>query len=464
MARIKKSTKLSNVLIIDDEAEYGEVIQAMLSGHYHTRFCNDAVSALELMGRHHFDFVLSDIQMPEMDGLQFLQQARQLGFAETGTTFIMMSAFGTQESALACIKSGAYDYISKPFKRDDILLTLAKAVEREGLRGRVNELEDELRYAYHFDNILARSDKMHDVFEVLRKVSHYKTTVLITGESGTGKELIAKALHHNSPRKNKSFVAVNCGAIPENLLESELFGYVKGAFTDASRDKEGLFLVATGGTIFLDEIGEMPPGLQVKLLRVLQENEVRPVGSLKPIPIDVRVVAATIRDLPADVQEKRFREDLFYRLNVIPIHVPPLRERSEDIPLLIHHFVKQFNLRNNTSLESFSPEAMRELASYKWPGNVRQLENVVERCSLLVDKAIIDAEDLPAKVRAQIDPTTYEMHGDNLSIKQAVRRIEEALIRKALKKTSGNRTRAAKLIEISHRALLYKIKDYGIDA
>lgn len=460
----KKDKRPIQVLIVDDEAEYGDLIRAMLDASYETTFCDNGEEALDLLFTRKFDFVLCDVQMPEISGVDVLNRVREAGLTEDGPTFVMMSAFGTLDTALDCLKAGAYDYISKPFKRDEIRLTLAKAVERERLRGRVHELEDELKDTYHFENIVARSDIMDEVFSVLRKVAGYTTTILITGESGTGKELIARALHYTSPRCNKKFVAINCGAIPENLLESELFGYVRGAFTDAIRDKKGLFEEANGGTLFLDEVGELPLGLQVKLLRVLQEKEIRRIGAVQITPVDVRVVAATVRDLGNDVKEGKFREDLYYRLNVIPVNIPPLRERPEDIPLLLEHFLRRTNQKNKTKTEGFSKDAVRELVAYTWKGNVRELENVVEHCSLLSEQNIIGRDDLPNRITGRNDPKKLAVLSGDLSIKKAMRMIEESLIRKALQKTGGNRTQSAKLLEISHRALLYKIKDYGIDA
>jgi two-component system response regulator AtoC len=303
---------------------------------------------------------------------------------------------------------------------------------------------------------------MEDVLRKARKAAEYKTTVLLGGESGTGKELVARAIHAQSPRASAPFVAVNCGAIPESLLESELFGHKKGAFTDAYRDKRGLFEEASGGTLFLDEIGELPLALQVKLLRVLQEQTLRAVGAVADTRIDVRVIAATIRDLQTEVREGRFREDLFYRLNVVYLHLPPLRERREDIPTLIEHFLAKYNAKLGMSVDGVSPEAMKLLLDHPWPGNVRELENTIERAMVLADGNRIEPECLPDKVREAADPVRMTLRSGELSIKKTVRIIEEELIRKALRETRGNRTNAAKILEISHRALLYKIKEYGI--
>jgi len=361
------------------------------------------------------------------------------------------------------MKLGAYDYISKPFKPDEIILTLRKAEEREQLRRENKLLRKEVTKEYSFENIVSKNEKMQNMFDVIKKVAQYKSTVLISGESGTGKELVARALHYNSDRSQNPFIPVNCGAIPENLLESELFGHAKGAFTDAIRTKKGLFEEADGGTLFLDEIGELPLQLQVKLLRVLQEGEIRRIGESKPIQIDVRIVAATVKDLTKEVNEGRFREDLFYRLNVLPIHIPPLRERKEDIPLLIHHFIQKYDQAMNKNVTDIDHKALEALMNYKWYGNVRELENTIERAIVLVDKNIIELENLPIEIQNfkeefQLEPLPDEEY----SIKKASKALEINLIKKALKKTKGNHTHAARLIEISHRALLYKIKEYGI--
>jgi two-component system response regulator AtoC len=395
-----------------------------------------------------------------MDGLEFLKAIQKTG-AEA--TIIVMSAYGTVDIAIEAMKLGAYDYISKPFKPDEIILTLRKAEEREQLRRENQLLRREVTKEYSFENIVSKNEKMQNIFDVIKKVAQYKSTVLISGESGTGKELVARALHYNGERSPNPFIPVNCGAIPENLLESELFGHAKGAFTDAIRTKKGLFEEADGGTLFLDEIGELPGQLQVKLLRVLQEGEIRRIGELKPIQIDVRIVAATVKDLAKEVNEGRFREDLFYRLNVLPIHIPPLRERKEDIPLLIHHFIQKFDQAMNKNVTDIDHKALEGLMNYKWYGNVRELENTIERAIVLTDKNIIELENLPIEIQNfkeefQLEPLADEEY----SIKKASKALETNLIKKALKKTKGNHTHAARLLEISHRALLYKIKEYGI--
>jgi two-component system response regulator AtoC len=376
---------------------------------------------------------------------------------------IMMSAYGTVDTAIEAMKLGAYDYISKPFKPDEIVLTLRKAEEREQLRKENQLLRKEVGKEYSFENIVSKNEKMQKIFDVIKKVSQYKSTVLITGESGTGKELVARALHYNSDRSQEPFIAVNCGAIPENLLESELFGHAKGAFTDAIRTKKGLFEEADGGTLFLDEIGELPGQLQVKLLRVLQDGEIRRIGESKPIQIDVRIVAATVKDLSKEVNEGRFREDLFYRLNVLPIHIPPLRDRKEDVPLLIQHFIGKYNQAMNKNVRDVDHKAMDTLMNYKWFGNVRELENTVERAIVLSEKNSIELENLPIEIQNFKEELQLEVLADEeYSIKKASKSLEINLIKKALRRAKGNHTHAARILEISHRALLYKIKEYGI--
>ncbi|MEO0326197.1 MAG: sigma-54 dependent transcriptional regulator, partial [Myxococcota bacterium] len=360
------------------------------------------------------------------------------------------------------LKRSPYDYVSKPFKQDEVLLALRKAEEREQLRRENRRLKEELRERESFGRMLGRSEAMQKLFRTVEKVAAHRTTVLVQGESGTGKELVARALHDGSKRAKGPFVAVNCGAIPEALLESELFGHKRGAFTDAHSDKKGLFMEAHGGTLFLDELGELPLMLQVKLLRVLQEGTLRPLGATKDVSVDVRVVSATVRDVEHEVAEGRFREDLYYRLNVLTLVVPPLRERSEDVPLLVEHFIARNNTRLGTDVRGVTPKARQLLMSYGWPGNVRELENVIERAMVLTAGDRLGAEDLPDRLNQPFDARRLVLDTDELSIKKMQRFMERTLIARALEKTGGNRTQASKHLEISHRALLYKIKDYGL--
>jgi two-component system response regulator AtoC len=451
--------EIKRVLVIDDEESFRHLLSVILEKEgYDVDTAKDGQEALERMERGLFDEVLCDIRMPRMDGIEFLTELRKV---DSDATVIMMSAYGTLDTAVEAMKLGAYDYISKPFKPDEIILTLKKAEEREKLRKENLYLRKEVKREYNFNNIISKNDRMGDIFDTITKVARYKSTILITGESGTGKELVAKAIHFNSERSPNAFVAVNCGAIPENLLESELFGHVKGSFTDAVRTKKGLFEEADGGTLFLDEIGELPLSLQVKLLRVLQDGEIRRIGDSKSIRVDVRIVAATIKDLEKGVKEATFRDDLFYRLNVLPLKIPPLCERKEDIPLLIDHFLIKFNENLGKVIKGVTPEALKILLRYAWPGNVRELENTVERGVVLGDTEFLDVENLPPEVQNSTETSPFSQL-DEYSVKKATRILETELIRKALRKTGGNRTHAASMLEISHRTLLYKMKEYDI--
>ncbi len=453
------------ILIIDDEESFRHMLSIILSKEgYEVETAPNGEEALQKLSSFSFDQVLCDIRMPNMDGMEFLKEVKRLGIE---TTIIMMSAYGTIDIAIEAMKLGAYDYISKPFKPDEIILTMRKAEEREQLRKENRLLRKEIQKEYGLDNIISKNEKMLKIFDTIKKVAPYKSTILITGESGTGKELVARALHFNSNRAGNPFIAVNCGAIPENLLESELFGHAKGAFTDAIRMKKGLFEEADGGTLFLDEIGELPPQLQVKLLRVLQEGEIRRIGESKPIKVDVRIVAATVKDLAKEVSEGRFRDDLYYRLNVLHIHIPPLRERKEDIPQLVNHFIKKYSESINKNVTGIDSKALNALMNYKWYGNVRELENTIERAVVLADGDTIELGHLPIEIQEYNEEVNLsipeEIEDEDYSIKKATKILESNLIKKALKKAKGNHTQAAKILEISHRALLYKIKEYGID-
>ncbi|MBT8460912.1 MAG: sigma-54 dependent transcriptional regulator, partial [Gemmatimonadetes bacterium] len=382
------------------------------------------------------------------------------------STVLMMSAYGTEELAIEAMQHGAYDYLAKPFQPSELLLTLRKAREREELRRRTALLERDVQRAASERPIVAASPPMIELLDLVERAAGYKTTVLLTGESGTGKEVLARAVHSQSPRRGQSFVAVNCGAIPENLLESELFGHVKGSFTGASRDRAGLFEEAQGGTLLLDEIGELPQALQVKLLRALQEGEIRRVGESTARKLDVRILAATARDLEADVQEGIFRSDLYYRINVVRVHLPPLRHRVDDVPVLLQHFLDLYNESLGLAIEGFEPEAVKALSGYSWPGNIRELENVVERAMVLSDHDRIDAEDVPEAIRdpkASLKAGGGNLSSDELSVKKRTWELEKHLIGRALEVTGGNRTRAAELLDLSYRALLYKIRDYGLE-
>jgi two-component system, NtrC family, response regulator AtoC len=447
-------------LVVDDEENLRVVLRTLLRRHgYEVETAASGEEALGMVDSFGPDVVLTDVRMPKMGGLDLLTTLKA---KHNDATVIVMSAYGNMDLALDAMKAGAYDYVQKPFKPDEVVLALRKAEERELLRRENRALRDEIRKEHRFEDILAKSARMQEIFRTISKIAEYKTTVLVTGESGVGKELVARAIHRRSTRRGGPFVAVNCGAIPENLLESELFGHKKGAFTDAVQDRRGLFEEATNGTLFLDEIGELPLGLQVKLLRVLEDEKIRRLGETRDLQVDVRIITATHRDLHNETKAGRFREDLFYRLNVLPIHCPPLRERRDDIPLLIDHFVAKNNTRLGTSIRGLDTETRRLLYEYAWPGNVRELENTIERAMVLAEGEQIIAADLPERIREARDPVQVQLASGELSVKKTTRIIEEILIRRALQKTKGNRTRAAEVLEISHRALLYKIKDYQI--
>src|SRR4051812_14908093 len=452
---------MRRVLVVDDEENLRLVVRTFLKRDgYEVEVAESGEEALALVESFGPDVILTDVKMPKMGGLDLLATLKAKGI---DSTVIVMSAYGNVDLALEAMKAGAYDYIQKPFKAEEVLLTLRKAEERESLRRENRALRQEIRKESLFEDILANSPQMVAIFKTITKIAEFKTTALITGESGVGKELVARALHSKSSRRGGPFVAVNWGAIPEPLLESELFGYRRGAFTDAVADRAGLFEQANGGTLLLDEVGELPLSLQVKLLRVLQEETIRRLGDNKDCKIDVRIVAATHRDLAAETKAGRFREDLYYRINVLPIHVPPLRERREDIPILLDHFLARNNARFNTQIRGIDAEARRLLLEYAWPGNVREMENTIERAMVLTERDSLSADDLPERVRESRDPIQMHLKSGEMSIKKTSRIIEEILIRRALTKTKGNRTLAAEVLEISHRALLYKIKDYHIE-
>jgi len=407
------------------------------------------------------DLILTDVRMPGLDGLGFLDRYAEEG---DGARVIVMTAYGNADLAIDAIRKGAWDYIDKPFTPDSLLLRIRIAEESAKKDREINRLRREVRVEKRHGGIIASSAGMTKALELAERVARHPTTALVTGESGTGKELIARLIHEVSGRAG-AFVPVNCGAIPENLLESELFGHVKGSFTGATSDRTGLFEEADGGTLFLDEVGELPQSLQVKLLRALQEGEIRRVGESKPRQVDVRIIAATARDLEAEVQSGGFRSDLYYRINVVRIHLPPLRHRTDEIPLLASHFLASYNEAMDMELSGFDAAALKCMAAYGWPGNVRELENVVERAMVLADGETIETEDLPEIVRdpdSTIRISSDNLSSDELSVKKRTAELERHLIARALEVTEGNRTRAADLLDLSYRALLYKIRDYGL--
>jgi two-component system response regulator AtoC len=454
------SVPLRTVLIVDDEPSMRHLLSVILTERgYEVRAVACGEDALRELAARDYDLVLTDVRMPGMGGLALLTEIQR---TQPDLMVIVMSAYGSHEAAVEAMKAGAYDYLSKPFRPDDVVLVLRKAEERERLSRENRRLRRELASGFGLEHLVGPSEAMQAVLRQVRKLAPQRTTVLLTGESGTGKELVARALHDLSPRAALPFVAVNCGAIPGELIESELFGHARGAFTDAIRTKKGLAAEADGGTLFLDEVGELPLAMQVKLLRFLQEEEVRPVGDTRTVKVDVRVVAASARDLGRAVAAGQFREDLYYRLDVVGVRLPPLRERPEDVEPLARHFLARFaGLRPDLPRLELSGGAQETLAAYRWPGNVRELRHALERAVVLADGPVIREEDLPDAVRAPPSPSPAAAVGP-LSVKRATRELEERLIRAALQRTGGNRTRAAELLELSYRALLYKIKEYGL--
>jgi len=473
---VKERSRVSKprVLIIDDDFTVRDTVAAMLTskkGGYDVVQAANVDEGLAVAERQPFDHILCDIffrsrnsdeEVPE--GLAVLKRAHDL---RINANIIMMSGQADTETAVKAITDlGARDYIHKPVTSGQLFFVLRRIEEENRLRKENALLRAEVEKRYSFHSIVAKSAQMQRIFTIIEKVADYKTTVLITGESGTGKELVAKAIHYNSVRNRGPFVAINCGGIPETLLESELFGHIKGAFTDAVRAKKGLFEEADGGTLFLDELGDLPLALQVKLLRVLQEEEIRPLGDTRSIRIDVRIVAATAKDLAGEVQKGTFREDLFYRVNVLPIVLPPLRKRKEDIPVLVEHFLGKYNQRLGTNVEGVTSDVMHLFLNYSWPGNVRELENVLERAMVLTDRNVIQVDDMPSQIVMGTEkgapPTLPGLSDAVLSIKKSSKVLEKELIQRALAKTKGNKTQAAQLLEISLPALLYKMKDYRV--
>ena len=445
---------MKKVLVVDDEPGLRQSLGLLLTDAGYTVTAEqNGRRALERATAEPFDLVLCDVRMPEMDGITFLRSYRERG---GGALVIMMSAYGGEDAAIAAMKEGAYDYLPKPFRPDEVVLTLRKAEERERLRQEVTGLKAQLATSPDERGLVAESAPMRQALALVARVAEHNTTVLITGESGTGKEVIARAIHRASPRAGRAFVGINCAAIPEALLESELFGHVRGAFTGASGDKTGLFEAATGGTLLLDEIGELPTGLQAKLLRVLQEGEIRRVGDQKTRKVDVRVLAATARDLEEETRTGRFREDLFYRINVVAIELPPLRERRADIAPLARLFAARLAKRFARPL-SLSDAALTWLEEREWPGNVRELENAIERAAVLSDKETLEPDDFSHT--PQPTPNASAVG----TLEDAVADAERRVITAALAESNGNRREAAQRLGVSLRTLFYKIERYGID-
>ncbi len=451
-----------HILIIDDEQNYLLILDALLSDKgYSVTALNDPETALEFLEESEVDVVITDMKMPKLTGRDVLERVRK---HYPHIPVLIMTAFGSIEAAVEAMRIGAVAYITKPFSNDELLLSVTKAVQFAATSRQNRLLRETLADRYGLHKIIGKSRAIRKVLEMVDRAAPTKSTVLITGESGTGKELIAKALHFASPRKDESFVSINCMAFNPGVLESELFGHEKGSFTGAVAQKRGRFELAHGGTLFLDEIGELSHDLQVKLLRVLQERSFERVGGAKPIEVDIRIVAATNKDLQKAVAEGAFREDLYYRLNVVQIELPPLRERREDIPLLAAHFLDTYAKHNEKHFKGFTPDALEYLTAYEWPGNVRQLENVMERCVVLADKDVVGVEDLPPEIKdeeAQYK-SAVDMLPERLDLTQTLEKIEAALIRRALVKSEFVQTKAADMLGLSKSNLQYKLKKYGI--
>ena len=444
------------VLIVEDEDKLRRVLELQLqSAGFEVEKASSAEEALRKVDRA--DLILTDLRLPGMNGLELLESIRR---QNSHVPVVVMTAFGTIEAAVEAMKAGAADFLLKPFSLDHLMTVVNKALEVRALRDENRKLREELGVRYDWTNIIGRSPAMQEIFGTISRVAPTRATVLLCGESGVGKDLIARAIHYHSPRSGRPFVKINCTAIPENLMESELFGYEKGAFTGATSSKPGKFEQADGGTVFLDEIGDVPPSIQVKLLRILQEREFERLGSNKTRQIDVRVLAATNADLRAALEEGRFREDLYYRLNVMPINIPPLRERKEDIPFLAEHFVTKFSKELGSPVTSISSGAMQKLLEYHWPGNVRELENVIERSLVLCSGQTLEAAD----IRLDMVPRTRAASADNfLPDGVTLEEHEQNIIREALRRTNGNKSQAARLLGLTRNALRYRLSQMGLD-
>jgi len=446
------------ILVVEDERSMRDILTMLLESEgFVVVAASDGREGIAWIERDIFDLIITDIKMPEVDGFGVLARAKELA---PDTLVIMMTAFGTMESALEAMKLGAYDYIHKPFKIDEVRLIVDNALDKRRLKTEVSLLRESVKTTYVVENIVGKSEKMQQLLGLLPKVAANNSNVLITGESGTGKELVANALHNLSPRAPNNFVAINCASFPEGLLESEIFGHMKGSFTGAVQNKQGLFEIANGGTLFLDEIAEMPVNLQAKLLRAIETGTFRRVGGTSDIKVDVRIVAATNKDLTEECTKGNFREDLFFRLNVIPLHIPPLRERKEDIPLLVEHFMKKYSDRPR----QFSGSAMSILTDYAWKGNVRELENMIERILLFTDNDAITASELPSELAATPQRTSMmpAMDQGTVDLEEILKDIEKKYLLEALTMTAGKKTEAAKLLGLSFRSFRHKLSKYGI--
>lgn len=442
------------ILVIDDDFEMCDLLSEFLDREGFDVFpLRDGFEALGLLRKEEFDVIITDLKMKGVKGLDILNEAQKLAPL---TPVIMITAFGTIESAIKAMKMGAYDYITKPFQMEELLMTVQKALETRLLKKEVFRLKREVESRYQFHKLIGKSPSMQKIYDLIERISASSSNVLITGESGTGKELVAKAIHYNGIRKEGPFIAINCSAIPENLLESELFGYKKGAFTDAKSDKKGLIFEANEGTLFLDEVTEMPLSLQAKLLRVIEEREVRPLGDTNSYPIDVRFISASNKNIELLIQQGRFREDLYYRLKVIDIEMPPLRERKEDIPILIQSFITRYSQEFKKNVSGISEEAIKILLNYSWPGNVRELENIIQRAITLSQHERILPEDLPPYLIQRTDEKLFEWA---LEEKMTLEQLEKEYIKRVLIETGGNKSKAAEILGLDRKTLYRKLQE-----
>lgn len=442
------------VLVVDDDLEMCGLLYDVLKGEgFSAITTHDSLEASKILKKEEFDIIITDLKMKGLKGLDLLEETKQVSPL---TPVIIITAFGTIESAIQAIKMGAYDYITKPFQMDEFILTVRKALENRFLKKEVVRLKREVETRYHFHQLIGKSASMQNIYDLIERIRDSSINVFITGESGTGKELAAKAIHYSGIRKGGSFIAVNCAAIPETLLESELFGYKKGAFTDAKSDKKGLIFEADEGTLFLDEITEMPPMLQAKLLRVLEEREVRPLGDTNSYPIDLRIISTSNCDITSSIQQGRFREDLYYRLKVIDIDMPALRERREDIPILVQHFIQKFSKELKRAVSGVSGDALKILLNYPWPGNVRELENIIQRAITLSRHEVISPEDLPASIIQKADEKLFEKAVEG---KFTLDQLEKEYIRRVLIETGGNKSKAAERLGLDRKTLYRKLQE-----
>jgi DNA-binding NtrC family response regulator len=453
----KKRKNKANILVVDDEKSMRDSMHMLLKEEYQVHLASSGQEAIEAVKKQAIDLVLLDIRLPEIDGIEILKLIKG---HDDSIEVIMITAMITVRHAVEAIRIGAYDYITKPFDIDALQDQVKKVLEKRMLLQENTSLKKLLEKDYQFEKIVGKSKEIREVFKVIDDVARSNATVLLTGESGTGKELVARAIHNRSPRADKLFVAVNCAAIPENLLESELFGHERGSFTGAHERQIGKFEIASGGTLFLDEIGALPMPMQAKLLRAIQEKEIERIGAGYPTPVDVRIISATNSNLRENIKKYKFREDLYYRLNVIPIHLPPLRERKEDIPLLANHFLNKYNRAFGKKLKGVKKHALDLLVKYDWPGNIRELENLIERLVVLTKKTSIGTDRFPAEIKGELPCTP---NPEDVSLTKAVQKFEADFIRQALSKSSGKKGKAAKMLGIHRNTLLQLEKKLGLD-